>query len=477
MYYILDPTIQLKRWKDSRPCYCYEGGVRLYFLSEAEYALLKSCDGRTEQQAGSSLFAFEAMKLIRRCQKGAFSLKDDQIREYPNYYFRSIDWTITEKCNYNCLHCFHAADNDRKREEFSRDEAFTLLKEAEECGIEGIRITGGEPMQYPYLREVLEEIKNRGLVLKNFITNGACLDETFLLFLRSLHPKLQIMLSHDGIGAHDWLRQHTGSEKSVIQAVQLCKTLGFNVKINMNVNRRNREVIYDSVKMLFGLGVDEIRIIRTTEAPRWQLNKADDTLSAEEYYDFSADFAEWYIKDGILEPVVIWQSLALHGKRKLFAVLPVKSCAEHYREDKLLCSAWIHKVSVQANGEIMPCAPMAGYHTLHGISMGNVKQDGLKKVLSEGPFIDYVRHTVRDKKRENPKCAGCPYYKNCQGGCPALSILTGGSLLASDEFKCIFFRKGYYDRFCGILKGWDIQAAIPPSVQTDRNMIRNRPEE
>ncbi|MER2178726.1 MAG: flavodoxin domain-containing protein, partial [Stenotrophomonas maltophilia] len=71
---------------------------------------------------------------------------------------------------------------------------------------------------------------------------------------------------------HDWLRQHEGSEKQVRETIFRCKNAGLNVKINMNVNRRNRDVVFDSVKMLADLGVDSIRLIKTTEAPRWQLN-------------------------------------------------------------------------------------------------------------------------------------------------------------------------------------------------------------
>ena len=465
MYYILEPTIRLKQWKGTRPCYCYEGEVRRHFLSDADYALLKACDGKTELAACDSLSSFEAMKLIRRCGKGELSLKDGQIREYPNLYFRSLDWTITERCNFNCLHCFHAADNNRNWAEFSRDEALSLLREAEECGIPGIRLTGGEPTMYPHFREVLEQIMARGLVLKTLITNGAFLTEELLLFIKELHPNTQIMLSFDGIGTHDWLRQQAGSEQQVKQAIALSKAAGFYVKINMNVNRRNRRVMFDSVRMLIGLGVDEIRIIRTTEAPRWQLNAADNSLTVEEYYDFSAAFAEQYRRAGLRTPVIIWQSLALHGERKLFAVLPVKDCEERYREDALLCSGWINKVSVQANGEVVPCAPFAGYNTLHGISLGNMKRDGLKIVLSEGPFVDFVSQTVGMKKQQNPQCAACPYFKNCQGGCPALSILSGGGALASDAYKCVFFQKGYYDTFCRVLSGWTIKQPLPPVLR------------
>ena len=97
--------------------------------------------------------------------------------EYPNKLSCVIDWTITERCNYNCLHCFHAADNNVHREEFSREEALRLLEEAEACGVSAIRLTGGEPTLYPYFREIVEEIRKRGMRLKTLITNGSLMDD------------------------------------------------------------------------------------------------------------------------------------------------------------------------------------------------------------------------------------------------------------------------------------------------------------
>ena len=114
----------------------------------------------------------------------------------------------------------------------------------------------------------------------------------------------------------------------------------------------------------------------------------------------------------------------------------------------------LRKISVQANGDMIPCAPLAGLFSLKGIHMGNVKREGLQKLFTEGTLYEQVTQTVRDKRQANPKCATCPYFINCQGGCPALSIMLGGSLLSSDGYKCIFFEKGYYKKYTDALSGW-----------------------
>ena len=453
-YWILEDGVRLKRWKGGISCVITDTALRPVMLEDADYALLKACDGKTPLAPCDPLYRFELMGIIRRCGCGEAALKPGQAAEYANGYFRAIDWTITERCNYNCLHCFHAADNQRHREEFSREEAVTLLEEAADCGIQGIRLTGGEPTMLPYFRELLEEIHQKGLALFTLITNGSFLDEELLGFLKALHPRAQIMLSYDGIGTHDWLRQHKGSEEQVKKAIRLCKEAGFEVRINMNVNRRNRAVIPDSVRLLADMGVDMIRLIKTTEAPRWQLNAGGDSLTIGEYYAFSADFAAWYRESGLRLPVAIWQSLFLRGDTRVFHALPVKTPARRCREDAHICSAMLNKVALQANGELIPCAPLAGLFTLRGVRMGNVKRDGLRKLLTESPLADSVDLRVKDKRRFGGKCAACRFFESCQGGCPALSMLFGGSLLSPDDYKCAFFEGGWYDRYCETLAGW-----------------------
>ena len=90
------------------------------------------------------------------------------------------------------------------------------------------------------------------------------------------------MIYFDGLGTHDWLRQHKGAEEKTLQVIRLCKEAGFNVMINSNLNRKNADCMFDSVKLLDEMGVDVIRIIRTTEVPRWAENAKGMSLPVDE---------------------------------------------------------------------------------------------------------------------------------------------------------------------------------------------------
>lgn len=454
MYYILKRDVRLMRWKGSPPFYSQRPSPKRHPLTEEEDAFLRQCDGKTELPDGFLADRLEASGLIRPCAPGEASLLPGQAVTYPNIFVAGLDWNLTDRCNYNCLHCFHAADNSAPREEFSLPEALRFLDGVRACGIASLRLTGGEPTLHPQFVEILAAMRERGIRLNTLITNGSRLDDDLLARIKALHPGAEIMISFDGIGTHDWLRQHPGSEQQALEAIRRCKRAGFRVLINCNVNRKNRDVLPRTVALLAEENVDLIRVIRTSESPRWTRNMGDMTLTPEEYYALSAELARQHLANGIQTPLNVWQSLYLLPKRRAFSCFPVKSGACRYTGREALCAAMLQKPSVLANGELNPCTAFAGYLTLHGVHMENVKTLGLQAALTEGRFVSVVTKTAAEKLRANPECAACAWAKSCQGGCPALSLIFGGDILSADRSKCAFFRGGWYDEFCRILDGW-----------------------
>ena len=101
-------------------------------------------------------------------------------------------------------------------------------------------------------------------------------------------------ISFDGIGYHNWMRNRKDAEESAMRAISLCLENGFRVKVQTNMNRRNSGCMYETVELLDSMGVDETRIIRTTEAPRWVQNAGDSCLSLQEYFDESLGLWQRY---------------------------------------------------------------------------------------------------------------------------------------------------------------------------------------
>ena len=111
-------------------------------------------------------------------------------------------------------------------------------------------------------------------------------------------------------------------------------------------------------------------------------------------------------------------------------------------------------VAVGANGNLYPCHQMSGYYEQHHWSLGNVKTDGLQKLLQEGKYLKNVCTTVKALKEHNEKCAVCQWFRYCCGGCRAVGLALTEDVFGSDPSKCLFFEGGYMEKLQEALAGY-----------------------
>ncbi|MGN0813049.1 MAG: radical SAM protein [Candidatus Coproplasma sp.] len=449
MYYVLNKNIALRSWRLVPYAYYVRHDRTAHGLKREEFELLSLCDGLHEIAESELTKNLERRGMIFPVQRGEETLTDWQKPLVcDNRYMPSMNWMITGRCNYNCLHCFNAKDNAPLQSEWSLEEANALLDEAQKCGINGFTITGGEPMAHKHFFEILQGIYSRGMYVFELNTNGFYIDQTALDKFKQIGCYPLIKISFDGFGYHDWMRNRVGAEEDAIRAIKLCIENGFRVMVQTNINRKNKDSILKSLEYLDSLGVERTRVICTTESTRWAENAAGQSFTVPEYYEACLKIAEGYIKNSHGMEVVFWQFLTLSPKSSTFTLTPAAGCLDRYRESRPLCQGNRGMIAVAANGEVYPCMQMSGWMEAHKISFGNVKKDGLQSILQSGVYMDEVCATIGDMLKVNKKCAECPHLTYCRGGCRALGGLThNGDLRAPDLWKCFFFENGY-DKKC-----------------------------
>ncbi len=330
-----------------------------------------------------------------------------------------------------------------------------MLEQAQKCGVNAITLTGGEPMLHKNFFEIIEEIYKRGMYVAEINTNGHFIDQTALDRMKALGCTPIIKISFDGLGRHDWLRNREGAEKNALAALRLCKENGFETWAQTNVHRLNLETILPTAEMLDEMGIDEIRIIRTSESPRWKENAGDACLDVDEYYEKMFDFAEKYTQKPHKMDVDIWQFLTIFPSTAAFRVRPVECGEGEYRDSLPVCRGNRGKIAAAANGNVYPCLQLSGFYDAHGKILGNIKTEGLQPLLQSGKYLDEVCATVKTLAVNNTKCAGCKYFRYCVGGCRALAVGLTGDKFGSDPAKCVFFKNGWYGRITEMLDGWE----------------------
>ncbi|MBQ6173547.1 MAG: radical SAM protein [Clostridia bacterium] len=172
MFYRLSDQIALRSWMRVEGAYYQKGIPTAQPLTRREFDTLKLCDGEHDLEPGGTLASLAERGLILPCRQGEHPSEWSAYRHIENRYFPQMNLMITGKCNYNCLHCFNAADNAPLMSEWTFEELCRLLDQARDCGIHAFTVTGGEPMVHKRFMDILREIHRRDMFVMELNTNS-----------------------------------------------------------------------------------------------------------------------------------------------------------------------------------------------------------------------------------------------------------------------------------------------------------------
>lgn len=98
---------------------------------------------------------------------------------YPKMNLPSATMRIvlTTNCNYRCKYCFAEGEIDKKERILDIEKLKKVLLISKEFGITNIKLTGGEPLLYPHLEELLKYIREIDFSYVDLTTNISLLNE------------------------------------------------------------------------------------------------------------------------------------------------------------------------------------------------------------------------------------------------------------------------------------------------------------
>lgn len=167
-----------------------------------------------------------------------------------------ITWSITSKCNLRCKHCFRT-EYDTEYINYHRIK--DMVKLFKDNHVQGIILTGGEPLCSQYIFDILREIN--GKIKVGIATNGILLSEEMINQLLKYGVKtFQISLEGTNEIINDYIRGK-GTFEKVLKSINLLKQKNCNITIAMTVNSHNYEDIKNnSLNFVKKLGIDKLRI-------------------------------------------------------------------------------------------------------------------------------------------------------------------------------------------------------------------------
>jgi hopanoid biosynthesis associated radical SAM protein HpnH len=159
----------------------------------------------------------------------------------------------THLCNLACSGCGRIREYaDTLSEEMSLEEC---LHSVDECPAPVVTITGGEPLLYTHLHELIEGVLERGKHIY-FCTNGLLLQDA--LGRMRPHSNFTLNVHMDGMEAtHNRILEHPDAFAMAVEGIRKAKKFGFRVWTNTTIFKEtDLKEIDELFTLLAGIGVD-----------------------------------------------------------------------------------------------------------------------------------------------------------------------------------------------------------------------------
>lgn len=458
MKYILNEPYTLRGWRGIPHTLCKFGTTSPIMLNRDDFMFLLTCNGEVEVSSEENAQEYIENGVIREAKEGETIKIWQKYKHYDNKYFNAVSFAPTLRCNYKCRHCFNAKDESKPTAELTFDECMQIYDEMQECGIGTIRYTGGEPFMHPQFLELVLNAHRRGIFVNEILSNGALITREALEAIRNEPPAETefgrqtslfplIMISFDGVGKHDWLRDTPGAEEKAIAAIKLAKEYGFNVSVHVCIHKGNVDNLIETARFLDSLGVNVMRVIRVSEAPRWVQTSSEYNLPPEEYFEKMVDFFKEYHDEGLRPMLELW------GVFRYFPMydgrldwMPQETDMETLMKMPV-CGSTRDHLHIAADKMVFPCNIMSGVMRALGEDTPKVIEMPLKDIIENSTCMNLTCSTFKDMCESDSGCAKCEYLTKCQGGCRAVGYATTGSFFGQDYMRCILYKKGFDKRF------------------------------
>lgn len=317
-------------------------------------------------------------------------------------------WEITLQCNIHCLHCGSSAENIKRNNELSTDEALDLIEQLADLGCKRVVLSGGEPFLRKDWATLALRIRDLGMNV-SFISNGYIVNKDIIDIIKVIQP-VGISFSLDGGCAetHDYIRGREGVFERCVSALRATSKAGLYSSAVTSVHKKNIGELDDILRILLDNGVRAWQVQTATPQGRMPAELA---LNEEEYYSlakFVADKRRRY--SNIID---IFEADCIG----YYSVLSKDFYCKEWRG----CQAGLRVMGIESDGTIKGCLSIHG----EGFEEGNIRQKPLKEIWESKNGFLYNRRFSPDKL--GGICKDCKWGAICRGGCTEKALTCTGS--------------------------------------------------
>ncbi|MBP3817779.1 MAG: radical SAM protein [Butyrivibrio sp.] len=362
---------------------------------------------------------------------------------------KTLQWMITERCNYSCRHCYLGED---KKIEPTTDELISYIPLIKEAGIESVVITGGEPLIRNDFEILVKELSRSGIYISAIITNGFYLNERILGCLKDNGHNPTFCISYDGDESHDFIRNRAGARADALKAFDLCKSEGFRTSSDMMFCRANMDELRSSVKTLNDHGCSSLKVTPLIMSGSAGKFIPDLKLSPSQVLDAFCNYIPDYYRDHISMEIYLNAYFYAASYEGIWAIPADDACSFVDNCEMGLCANEKLIPFLNAQGRLLPCAGAASAGKEIIDDMAFVKEVGFIEALNSPGISCFYGYTLKQQMDNNTDCKNCKYINKCMGGCRIVASFEDGSISGRDKYFCTYFRNDYREKILKAVK-------------------------
>lgn len=293
-------------------------------------------------------------------------------------------------CNMKCIFCYVNGDRPGI---WKPDELEPIFKDAKDLGMRKIQLSGGEPLMYPYLESVLENISKLNVDIL-MATNVTLITLEKAELLAKYKVKVGVSIETVDKTVSDILSGVPGSHEKKLEGIETLRSVGYThsqdlpLNIIMKTMKHNLSTYIETWKWAKELGIQPI-LDRAIPGDRCKLEWV---ISPKELR---------YLLDGIGQ---------IEGVYHRIPFVNNEGC------NRMGCS-----VHIEVDGSVYPCGGIP-------VKMGNVKERSLTYIWNNSELAVQLRNY---KSKISGCCKSCKEANICCG-CRAVAYATTGNIFGPD---------------------------------------------
>jgi len=334
-------------------------------------------------------------------------------RSYP---LNQIYFYLTEGCNLRCRHCWIAPKYQTEENPYPAldlDLFKSIIEQAKPLGLTGVKLTGGEPLLYPEIEEILEYIRTEDLRLM-VETNGVlCSVDLARKMAACKNPFVSVSVDGADPETHEWVRGVEGCFAAALKGIGNLVEVGIRPQLIMSVLGNNKDQMEQIVRLAEDLDAGSVKfnIVQPT-ARGEKLYKSGVALSIDQLVELGR-WVENTLSQSTALPISYDHPPAFRPLGNMFGSNG-DGCA--------ICGI-LGIVGVLANGSYALCGMG---EKVPELVFGQAATDDLRKIWTESSVLQQLREGL--PQRLDGICGRCLMKRMCLGKCLAQNYYRSKSI-------------------------------------------------